>query len=221
MKSRKREREERRETALERLSTRPDAGARKPARGAQAPREERRDEPRRPRTSNVWMAPGARPQGKGADRSAPAPGKPAKAAAKPGKGSRQAEGQARQGWQARQAGQAEGQALRARGPAAIAARTAAAGAMRIVGGEFSGRPLAAPASAAIRPTSDRTREALFNVLSHRHADKLAGRARARPVRRHRRARAGGAVARRRLRALRGGQRGGPRASSARMSRPSA
>jgi 23S rRNA pseudouridine2605 synthase len=86
VKSRKREREARRETALERLSTRPEGGARKPARGAQGPREERRDEPRRPRTSNVWMAPGARPQGKGAERSAPAPGKAAKAAPRPGKG---------------------------------------------------------------------------------------------------------------------------------------
>lgn len=42
--------------------------------------------------------------------------------------------------------------------------------MRIIGGRFSGRHLAelgagAPA-AQLRPTSDRTREALFNVLSH-------------------------------------------------------
>jgi len=46
--------------------------------------------------------------------------------------------------------------------------------MRIVGGEFRGRPLAAPRSEAIRPTTDRTREALFNVLAHRYAGKLAG-----------------------------------------------
>lgn len=46
--------------------------------------------------------------------------------------------------------------------------------MRIVGGEFRGRALAAPKSSAIRPTSDRTREALFNILSHRHADRLPG-----------------------------------------------
>lgn len=45
--------------------------------------------------------------------------------------------------------------------------------MRIVGGEFRGRPLAAPKSAAVRPTSDRTREALFDILVHRHADRLA------------------------------------------------
>ena len=46
--------------------------------------------------------------------------------------------------------------------------------MRIVGGEFRGRPLAAPRSNAIRPTSDRTREALFNILAHRFADRLEG-----------------------------------------------
>lgn len=46
--------------------------------------------------------------------------------------------------------------------------------MRIVGGEFRGRPLATPRSDAIRPTTDRTREAVFNVLAHRYADKLAG-----------------------------------------------
>ena len=46
--------------------------------------------------------------------------------------------------------------------------------MRIVGGEFRGRPLATPRSNAIRPTTDRTREALFNVLTHRFADRLAG-----------------------------------------------
>lgn len=47
--------------------------------------------------------------------------------------------------------------------------------MRIVGGEFRGRPLATPRSDAIRPTTDRTREALFNVLAHRCAEKLGGR----------------------------------------------
>ncbi len=38
--------------------------------------------------------------------------------------------------------------------------------MRIVGGEFRGRPLASPKSDAIRPTADRTRESLFNILSN-------------------------------------------------------
>lgn len=39
--------------------------------------------------------------------------------------------------------------------------------MRIVGGEFKGRRLATPNSNRIRPTSDRTRESLFNILSHK------------------------------------------------------
>lgn len=38
--------------------------------------------------------------------------------------------------------------------------------MRIVGGALKGRRLAAPATARIRPTSDRAREALFNLLVH-------------------------------------------------------
>lgn len=38
--------------------------------------------------------------------------------------------------------------------------------MRIVGGKFRGRALAAPKSNAIRPTSDRVRETLFNILMH-------------------------------------------------------
>ncbi|MFK5980346.1 MAG: 16S rRNA (guanine(966)-N(2))-methyltransferase RsmD [Rhizobiaceae bacterium] len=39
--------------------------------------------------------------------------------------------------------------------------------MRIVGGEFRGRTLQSPKSAATRPTSDRTRESLFNILNNR------------------------------------------------------
>lgn len=46
--------------------------------------------------------------------------------------------------------------------------------MRVVGGSFRGRPLQAPRSAAIRPTTDRTREAVFNVLAHRFVDRLEG-----------------------------------------------
>lgn len=38
--------------------------------------------------------------------------------------------------------------------------------MRIVGGKFRGRTLAAPRSHDIRPTSDRLRESLFNILVH-------------------------------------------------------
>jgi 16S rRNA (guanine966-N2)-methyltransferase len=42
--------------------------------------------------------------------------------------------------------------------------------MRIVGGQFRGRPLAAPDDGHIRPTSDRVREAVFNILAHAAAD---------------------------------------------------
>lgn len=38
--------------------------------------------------------------------------------------------------------------------------------MRIIGGKFKGHSLAAPAGSATRPTSDRTREAIFNILAH-------------------------------------------------------
>ena len=38
--------------------------------------------------------------------------------------------------------------------------------LRIVGGVHRGRRLAAPSGEAVRPTSDRAREALFNILSH-------------------------------------------------------
>ena len=38
--------------------------------------------------------------------------------------------------------------------------------MRIVGGRLRGRAIAAPKSQAIRPTADRLREALFNILAH-------------------------------------------------------
>jgi 16S rRNA (guanine966-N2)-methyltransferase len=46
--------------------------------------------------------------------------------------------------------------------------------MRIVGGEYRGRPLASPKSSAIRPTSDRTRESLFNILTHAYPQCLDG-----------------------------------------------
>lgn len=38
--------------------------------------------------------------------------------------------------------------------------------MRIVGGTLRGRPLATPRDERIRPTSDRAREAIFNILAH-------------------------------------------------------
>lgn len=45
--------------------------------------------------------------------------------------------------------------------------------MRIVGGRFRGRALHGPRGDAIRPTSDRLREAIFNVLAHGHDDRCA------------------------------------------------
>jgi len=38
--------------------------------------------------------------------------------------------------------------------------------MRIVGGEHRGRPLASPRGLDTRPTSDRARQAIFNILEH-------------------------------------------------------
>jgi 16S rRNA (guanine966-N2)-methyltransferase len=38
--------------------------------------------------------------------------------------------------------------------------------VRIVGGKFGGRILAAPLGRALRPTSERVREATFNILEH-------------------------------------------------------
>jgi len=46
--------------------------------------------------------------------------------------------------------------------------------MRVVGGRLRGRALNAPASRDIRPTSDRLRESLFDVLTHRYPDRLEG-----------------------------------------------
>jgi 16S rRNA (guanine966-N2)-methyltransferase len=46
--------------------------------------------------------------------------------------------------------------------------------MRIVGGRLRGRPLAVPKSMLIRPTADRLRETLFNILVHAHGDPVSG-----------------------------------------------
>jgi 16S rRNA (guanine966-N2)-methyltransferase len=46
--------------------------------------------------------------------------------------------------------------------------------MRVVGGSLRGRTLAAPRSQAIRPTADRLREALFNILVHAYDDPIGG-----------------------------------------------
>lgn len=46
--------------------------------------------------------------------------------------------------------------------------------MRIVGGEFSGRALATPRSHATRPSADRLRQTLFDILTHAFGDAVAG-----------------------------------------------
>lgn len=46
--------------------------------------------------------------------------------------------------------------------------------MRIVGGEFRGRAIAAPAGVAIRPTSDRLRQTIFDILAHAYGDPVRG-----------------------------------------------
>jgi len=46
--------------------------------------------------------------------------------------------------------------------------------MRIVGGKLRSRPIAGPKSDAVRPTSDRLREALFNILTHSYGDPVTG-----------------------------------------------
>jgi 16S rRNA (guanine966-N2)-methyltransferase len=42
--------------------------------------------------------------------------------------------------------------------------------MRVVGGELKGRNIVAPASRDIRPTADRLRESVFNILVHAYDD---------------------------------------------------
>jgi 16S rRNA (guanine966-N2)-methyltransferase len=46
--------------------------------------------------------------------------------------------------------------------------------MRIVGGRLKGRVLSAPASRAIRPTSERLRESIFDILEHRFPGYIEG-----------------------------------------------
>lgn len=46
--------------------------------------------------------------------------------------------------------------------------------MRVGGGRLRGRMIAAPASRDIRPTADRLRESLFNILMHAYDDPISG-----------------------------------------------
>ncbi|WP_430694749.1 16S rRNA (guanine(966)-N(2))-methyltransferase RsmD [Rhodopseudomonas faecalis] len=51
-------------------------------------------------------------------------------------------------------------------------RTKRSDMMRVVGGRLKGRTLAAPSSQAIRPTADRLRESLFNILAHAYGNPM-------------------------------------------------
>src|ERR1700732_4168643 len=46
--------------------------------------------------------------------------------------------------------------------------------MRVVGGRLKGRNLASPSSRDVRPTADRLRESLFNILIHAYGDPISG-----------------------------------------------
>jgi 16S rRNA (guanine966-N2)-methyltransferase len=46
--------------------------------------------------------------------------------------------------------------------------------MRVVGGRLKGRNLASPSSRDIRPTADRLREAVFNILVHGYDNPIEG-----------------------------------------------
>ena len=46
--------------------------------------------------------------------------------------------------------------------------------MRVVGGRLKGRNIAAPTSRDIRPTADRLRESVFNILVHAYANPIEG-----------------------------------------------
>ena len=46
--------------------------------------------------------------------------------------------------------------------------------MRVVGGRLRSRPIAGPKSEGLRPTADRLRESLFNILAHAYGDPVTG-----------------------------------------------
>ncbi len=45
--------------------------------------------------------------------------------------------------------------------------------MRVTGGSFGGRTLKAPSSNNIRPTTDKLRQAVFNILAHAYGDPVS------------------------------------------------
>jgi 16S rRNA (guanine966-N2)-methyltransferase len=46
--------------------------------------------------------------------------------------------------------------------------------VRIVAGDFRGRPLATPTGPDIRPTADRVRQTVFDILAHSYGDPVPG-----------------------------------------------
>ena len=46
--------------------------------------------------------------------------------------------------------------------------------MRVVGGRLRSRAIAGPKGAGLRPTADRLRESLFNILAHAYGDPVQG-----------------------------------------------
>jgi 16S rRNA (guanine966-N2)-methyltransferase len=46
--------------------------------------------------------------------------------------------------------------------------------MRVIGGRLRSRPIAGPKDSSLRPTADRLREALFNILTHSYGDSITG-----------------------------------------------
>ena len=46
--------------------------------------------------------------------------------------------------------------------------------MRVVGGRLRSRPIAGPKGESLRPTADRLRESLFNILTHAYGDPVTG-----------------------------------------------
>jgi len=46
--------------------------------------------------------------------------------------------------------------------------------MRVVGGRLRSRPISGPKGQGLRPTADRLRESLFNILAHAYGDPITG-----------------------------------------------
>lgn len=46
--------------------------------------------------------------------------------------------------------------------------------MRVVGGRLRSRPIAGPKGQGLRPTADRLRQSLFNILTHAYGDPVSG-----------------------------------------------